>query len=351
MNLKHFIALFKARSMEFFRDQETFIWNLIFPVLLVFGFAFVFSGGDQTVFKVGTVGVKPAGFAFGDIRQISFVRYPLKPGETTEAGREKALQRLREHQLDFLVDFEQNTYYINDKSPNSLLVQRLFLTETAVTQPAKQASPGAFRKGTASGDAIRYVDKLVPGVIGMNLMFSCLFGVGYVIVRYRKNGVLKRLKATPVSAATFISAQAISRLVIVVLTSVAVYIATDFFLHFVMKGSYLLLIVLTLLASLCMISLGLVFASRLKSEELANGLINLVTFPMMIGSGVFFSLDGTPEALQAFSKVFPLTHFVEASRAVMLQGAGFMEILPNLAFLAVLTVVFFAISAFTFRWE
>jgi len=130
-----------------------------------------------------------------------------------------------------------------------------------------------------------------------------------------------------------------------------VFSGTNIFLHFVVNGSYLLLIFVTILAILCMISFGLIFAARLKSEELASGLMNLITFPMIIFSGVFFSLEGTPKIMQSASKFFPLTHFIEASRAIMIDGADFIQILPNLLVLTGMTVIFLITASVLFRWE
>ncbi|MFO8041565.1 MAG: ABC transporter permease, partial [Alkalispirochaeta sp.] len=113
----------------------------------------------------------------------------------------------------------------------------------------------------------------------------------------------------------------------------------------------LLLLLLTTLAILCMIAVGLVFASRIKSEELAGGLLNLVTFPMIILSGVFFSLEGTPRIMQRVSRALPLTHFTEGARAIMIEGAGLAQVAPNLLFLAVLTAVLLVVAAGLFRWE
>jgi len=185
----------------------------------------------------------------------------------------------------------------------------------------------------------------------MNMMFSCLFGVGFVIVRYRKNGVLKRLKATPVRPVEFVSAQAVSRLLIVILTSVAVYTGSNFFLDFLMLGSYVHLLLVTAMGIISMIALGMIFAARIKSEELANGLMNLVLWPMIVFSGVFFSLEGTPSVLQRVANLFPLTHFIESARAIMLDGAGMMEIYPHLMALAGLTVLFTGVASLMFKWE
>jgi ABC-type multidrug transport system permease subunit len=317
--------------MEFLRDRGTLFWNLVFPLFLVFGFAFAFSGQDENLFKIGISGA-PEAHLFLEEPHIEFVDY---------ASVETALDKLRHHQIDMVIDFSEDEYYINEESAKGAVAEKIFLA----------SSPASFSRESVSGEPIRYVDWFVPGVIGMNMMFSCIFGVGWIIVRYRKNGVLKRLKATPVRAIEFVSAQLVSRLYIVLITAAVVFGGSNLFLHFMMQGSYLNLLLVTALATVCMISFGLIFAARLKSEELANGLMNLALWPMMAFSGIFFSLEGTPLILQRISRVFPLTHYIEASRAIMLDGAGLPEIMPNLLVLLGLTALFLVVSAFSFKWE
>jgi len=345
MLIRQFAALYKARTMEFVRDRGTFYWNLLFPIFLVFGLAFAFSGGDNTLYKVGVVGKPDASVAMLGMEQMQSIAY-------ADAG--EALQKLERHQIDFFIDFDASSFTINKESNKGRFLRALFVAQQAASaNPAASGgtSSGTFTEFTVSGRATRYVDWLVPGVIGMNMMFSSLFGVGYVIVRYRKNGVLKRLKATPVHALNFVAAQAASRLVIVLLTSAFVFAGTNMLLHFMMRGHYFDLLLLTTLGILCMISLGLVFASRMKSEEMAGGVLNIITFPMLALSGVFFSLEGSPAILRTVSRFFPLTHFIEAARKIMLDGAGLAQIGPNLAVLAGLTVVFLALSSALFKWE
>ena len=202
-----------------------------------------------------------------------------------------------------------------------------------------------------NGKEIRYVDWLIPGVLGMNVMFSSLFGVGYVIVRYRKNGVLKRLKATPLTPFEFLSAQVVSRLWLIVMVTSLVYAGTDLFVGFRMNGSYLTLLLVLTLGTLSMISLGLIIAARMANEEAANGLLNMLSWPMMLLSGVWFSLEGSPAIVQQLALLLPLTHFTEAAREVMIDGAGLWEIRWHLAVLAAMTGIFMAIGARTFRWE
>jgi ABC-type multidrug transport system permease subunit len=233
-------------------------------------------------------------------------------------------------------------YWVNDSNPKGYLLERLLLAVESTSSVQRQ---------TVSGREIRYVDWLISGLLGMNMMFSALFGVGYVIVRYRKNGVLRRFKVTPLGAFEFLSAQVVSRLWLILITSTMVFAGTNAVIHFHMEGSYFDLFLVLLLGSLCMISLGMVVASRIKSEELASGILNLLTWPMMFLSGVWFSLDGAPRWLQSLAQLFPLTHVIESARAIMTEGATLAQVGPNLGVLFGLSVVFMAVGTAIFRWE
>jgi ABC-type multidrug transport system permease subunit len=345
MVIKQFTALFKARNMEFVRDRGTFAWNLMFPLFLVLGIAFAFSGGEEKLYKIGVVDTavgSAVGTADAPLPIVAMEQMQIIPYDNAAA----ALEKLERHQIDLVIDHDKRQFTINKESNKGRLLRDLFIAQ----QGSTPAAP-LFSENSVTGRATRYVDWLVPGVIGMNMMFSSLFGVGYVIVRYRKNGVLKRFKASPVNAINFVSAQAASRLVIVLLTSVFVFTGSNLILHFMMRGSYLNLLLLTVLGILCMISIGLVFASRMRSEEMAGGILNFVTFPMLALSGVFFSLEGSPPILRTISRAFPLTHFTEAARKIMLDGAGLVQIAPNLLVLGGMTAVFLLLSAALFKWE
>lgn len=202
-----------------------------------------------------------------------------------------------------------------------------------------------------SGSAVRYVDWLFPGILGMNMMFSCLFGVGYVVLRYRKSGFLKRLHATPLSAFEFLSAQVLSRLTLILVVTATLYGGIAAIIGFHNAGSLLLLVLLAVLGALSMIALGLTIAARFSSEELVGGLLNVLTWPMMVLSGIWFSLEGAPRWVQWAAHVFPLTHVLDGARAVMLDGAGLAQIAPNLLYLAVTALAFLAFGAWSFRWR
>jgi ABC-2 type transport system permease protein len=184
----------------------------------------------------------------------------------------------------------------------------------------------------------------------MNMMFSALWGVGYVVVRYRKNGVLKRLKATPLTALEYLSAQMLSRLFLLMFTLVVVWTGCHLIFSFTMVGSYVLLALVFFLGSLSLTSLGLILASRGTSEELTTGILNFISWPMMFLSEVWFSIEGAPRWVQLFSQAFPLTHLLTAARKIMSDGAGLVAILPEITTLSIMSVVFIAIGAFLFSW-
>lgn len=185
----------------------------------------------------------------------------------------------------------------------------------------------------------------------MNMMFSCLFGVGYVIVRYRKNGMLKRLKATPLTSLEFLAAQITSRLWLILVSTALVFIGTDQIIGFPMFGSYFALLVVFAVGALSLISLGMLVAARTTSEELAAGLLNVLSWPMTFLSGVWFSLEGVRPILQKAAQFAPLTHIIDAARAIMFDGAGLMDISGHLLALIAMSAGALAISAWLFRWE
>jgi ABC-2 type transport system permease protein len=332
--IRRLLSVFHARNLEFLRDRGTLIFTLLLPIMLVIGMGFVFGGPPRPLFKVGELGAATDAHAhpFLEERYVQFV--PL-------ADEGAAVHKLTHQQLDLLVDFRSSTrYWVNTDSPKGYVVERLLLA----------AEPGA-RREPVSGKAERYVDWLFPGILGMNMMFSCLFGVGYVVLRYRKSGFLKRLHATPLTAFEFLSAQVLSRLTLIVVVTTILYIGIGAIIHFHSAGSTALLALLAILGALSMIALGLTIAARFSSEELVGGLLNVLTWPMMLLSGIWFSLEGSPRWVQWVAHVFPLTHLLEAARAVMLDGAGLAQIAPNLLYLALTTLIFLAFGAWSFRWR
>ena len=333
--MREFLALLVARNKEYYRDRASISWAFLFPLLVIIACALAFSNPDNSVFRIGVHGDMsgdPVVGAFLDQPYIKAVEYD---------DLDKGLARVRHQQLDMLLSASGGgRYWINGNSTPGRAVETLFAPTAA-----------DFQREELSGREVRYVDWVIPGVLGMNLMFGSLFGVGYVIVRYRHNGVLKRLHATPVSAFNFLSAQMASRLIIVVLVNGLIFVGCLFFLDLIVLGSYLNLLLITILGALAMIVLGLLVASRTANEELAGGLLNIASWPMLLMSEVWFSLDEAPRWMQELANLLPLTHVVKATRAVMIEGATLAEVNGHLVWLVVMTAVCLALSSFLFRWH
>ena len=339
--MKRIFAIFHARNLEFVRDRSSLAWNLVLPVLLVVGLTFAFSGENKNQYKVAVMADGLAANAQPDtaLHPIINTQYINFYGVEDQ---QRTLGKVSRHQVDMLLDLRsgENNYWINSDAVSGYFMQQL-LTASAGPEITKQA---------VTGKEIRYVDWVVPGILGMNIMFGCLFGVGYVIVRYRKSGYLKRVSATPLSSTEFLIAQILSRLMIVVATTALVFSGTNFFMDFRVEGSYLDLLIVLVVGTFSLLALGLLIASRVTSEELAGGLLNMLTWPMMLLSGVWFSMEGAHPILQKIADISPLTHMLKAARGIMIDGQTLMELSYHLGVLVVMGLVFIVLGAWMFKW-
>ncbi|HED35431.1 MAG TPA: ABC transporter permease [Gammaproteobacteria bacterium] len=335
MSWKGFAGVLRARNREFVRDRSALAWNILFPVLIILGFGFAFTGDRLGQYKVGVIkDIEDSHLAFFSLRYMRFIA-------VVDSDRAAAIEKVRRHQLDMLIDVQQLRYWVNSTSPAGYMIEKVLA-----------GSGGkSYSRQVVEGRQIRYVDWLVPGVLAMNMMFSALFGVGYVVVRYRKNGVLKRLQATPLSALEFLAAQIVSRLWLIMAITITVYLGCHWLIGFTMSGNYFNLLLVFVLGAFSMISMGLVVAARVRSEEMAGGLLNMLSWPMMFLSGVWFSLEGLQPWVQKLALIFPLTHITAAARGIMLDGAGLLDIWQNLLALLIMSVIFIFLGVWMFRWE
>lgn len=232
---KRIFAVFRARNLEFVRDKGSIGWSFFMPILLIIGMSFAFDGDGKAIYKVGVMNALPdntsasgkSGFhpddsvkhSFWTIKHVEFVVYQ---------DMAKAQSKVQQHAIDLLVDWQQKAYWVNDTSPNGYMTEQLLL-----------GAETGYQREVLNGREIRYIDWLVPGILGMNIMFGSLIGASYVIVRYRKNSVLKRLKATPLKATEFIIAQILSRLMVVIGMASLVFVICNMLFDFFMLGSYL----------------------------------------------------------------------------------------------------------------
>ncbi len=335
-------AIIHARNLEFFRDKAALSWNILFPLLLIAGVYFGFNDLSNYSFKVGVIGqaseLKQELIAL-PISDLDYINYVDIPNE------KKGLKSLNQFGIDMLIDPLHKTYWFNERSKEGYFLDKLIQKSLAgnllYTRIHLESTP------------VRYADWVWMGILVINIMYGCLYGIGYVIVRYRKNGHLKRLQVTPISVTQFLIAQVVSRLGIVLVSSLVVVLGCYFLLKPQLASSldWVSLSAVCLLGTLSFISLGLLLCSRVTSEELSRGLIELVSWPMLICSGAWFSLEGTHPWLQKFAYTLPSTHFIEALRQIALYGADLSDVMLNITFLAGSTFLFFLVGITLFKWQ
>jgi ABC-2 type transport system permease protein len=273
--MKKLFALIKARNLEFYRDRAALSWTLIFPFIVLAGFTYGYSGKSDPLINIKVTGIENLDRApFSTLKEIPGIDIQI----ASSGG--DVLKKLSRYETDLVIQVNSDgktfSYSTNQDSERGKLAERLLKDEMKnLFEPRPQLS-----YQPVVGKKVRYSDWLLPGLLAMNIMFGSMFGVGYVIVRYRKNGVLKRLRATPLRAFQFLTAQIISRMILMVSTSFLVVggamIITGFQAANFSEIAIDLFIFLCISAA-AMISVGLVVAAQISSEEVADGILNLLT--------------------------------------------------------------------------
>ncbi len=240
-------------------------------------------------------------------------------------------------------------YHFDPTRPDARIAR--LEVDDAIQRSAGRKDPVAFRESEIHEKGSRYIDFLLPGILGLNLMGTGIWGIGFSIVNARLKKTLKVMVATPMRKSDFLLAQIGSRFVFLILELVLILAFGVVAFQVPIRGSLAVLGLTAALGSLAFAGMGLLVASRARTLEAANGLMNLVMVPMWLLSGVFFSSERFPDAAQPFIKALPLTALNDALRAVMLEGKGLPAIGGMLAVLVAWALVSFASALKIFRWQ
>jgi ABC-2 type transport system permease protein len=340
------VQLTRVRYREFFREPEAVFWVFIFPVLLAAGLGIAFRNRAAERISVAVVNAAPEAVEWAAaLRRTEGLDVSLLPDSA-------AAEELRIGNVAVVVapaGPNQVEYRYDDSRPESRTAR--LLVDDAIQRGAGRRDPLAVRERQVREPGARYIDFLVPGLLGMNLMGSGIWGLGFAIVDARKKRLLKRLIATPMSKAQYLASFVLSRLTLLVI-EVGLLLGFGVLVFGVpLRGSLPLLVAICLLSSLAFASLGLLIASRAQTMEGASGLMNLVMLPMWIFSGVFFSASRFPEQIQPFIQTLPLTAVIDALRANILRGAGWHMIAGELAIIVAWMAGSFLLALKLFRWR
>ncbi|MGH9260960.1 MAG: ABC transporter permease, partial [Acidimicrobiales bacterium] len=261
-----------------------------------------------------------------------------------------AQRALRTGRIALLVVPGDTLVYRYDSTRTESRLARLEVDE-ALQRARGRRDPAVVRDDRVTEPGARYIDFLIPGLLGMNLMGSGMWGVGFSVVQARQKRLLKRLIATPMRRGDYLLSYVLSRLIFLVL-EIAALVGFGWLMFDVgVRGSLALLAGLTLLGSLSFSALGMLVASRARTIEAVSGLMNLVMLPMWMLSGTFFSYARFPDAMQPLVRALPLTAVNDALRAVMIDGAGLTAVARDVTVAAVWGVVSIVVALKIFRWQ
>jgi ABC-type multidrug transport system permease subunit len=341
------VQLTLVRFREFVREPEAVFWTFIFPILLAAGLGIAFRQRGPDKVQVGVVES-----AAGATAVIQALRKDT--ALVVEAyGDSAAARALRTGKIALLVvpaSARDSVRYVYDRGRSEAVTARV-LVDRAVQSGAGRVDPVRASDTYVTEAGSRYIDFLIPGLLGMNLMGSSVWGIGFSIVTARSKKLLKRLMATPMSRAQYLLSFLASRLVFLILEVVTLLGFGHWAFGVPLRGSLATLFLVSLLGAVSFGGLGLLAASRARTTEAVSGIMNFIMLPMWIFSGVFFSSSNFPEMVQPFVRMLPLTAVNDALRANMLEGASLATVTPQLLVIVVWGIVTFFAALKLFRWR
>lgn len=345
--------LYLTRLREFYRQPARIFWVYGFPTVLAVGLGYAFQSREPEPIQVDVI--KNA--ASADVEKA----LSAKPARTGRPGRPAILFKVRPEE-------EANHRLLTGRTP--LLVEKMthggIVYHYDPTRPesavARSAVDDALQRANGREDRIevrdiqirepgsRYIDFLIPGLIGLNTMGGGLWGVGFLLVNFRIAKLLKRFRATPMPRENFLFAVLGARLTFLVPDVGVLLLMGTWMFRMPIRGSLGLVALIELVGALAFAGIGLLIASRANSTEAVSGLMNLVMLPMWLFSGVFFSSDRFPDTVQPFIQALPLTQLISALRLVILEGAGIAAVSGSLLILTAWAVGTFLLALRLFRW-
>lgn len=333
-----------TRFKGFIREPEAVFWTFVFPILMAAGLGLAFRQHGPDKPHIGVVTNAVSAPAIAALKKDTTI-------VTESYGDSAARKALRTGKIAILVVPQAGgVQYVYDQARGDAATARL-LANRAIQREAGHVDPVPANDSYVSEKGSRYIDFVVPGLLGMNLMGSGIWGLGFAIVTARNQKLLKRYMATPMKRSQYLLSFLLSRLVFLVLEVATLLLFGRYVFGVPLRGSFAVLALICLLAAFSFSALGLLVASRATTTEGVQGIMNFIMLPMWILSGVFFSSANFPAVVQPFIKALPLTAVNDALRANMLEGATLAGVAPQLLVMVLWMVISFVVALKIFRWR
>ncbi len=340
------VQLTLVRAREFLREPEAVFWTFLFPVLMTVGLGIAFRNKPESAVKVAVLAAAPSATATLErLRGNPLLEMQL----LDDSASARALRTGKVALVIVPRGAAAVEYRFDDTRPEGIAARRI--ADDALQRKAGRSDPIAVEEARVRERGSRYIDFLIPGLLGMSLLGSGVWGTGFPIVDARRKRLLKRLVATPMPKPAYLGSFILSRIALLVAEAGALLLFGRLVFGVPLRGSLAVLGLICLLGALAFGGLGLLIASRCRTLEGASGLMNLAMVPMWVFSGIFFSSSRFPAAIQPVVQALPLTAVNDALRANMLEGATLAQVVPELGVTAAWLVVSFAIALKIFRWQ
>jgi len=334
-----------ARMMGFLREPEALFWVFAFPLLLALALGIAFRNSGPQKSNVGVVLGPGADSVLAALRaspELSVKTYSASDAD----------QALRRGKAAVMVRPDATgpaTLSYDPARPETRLAHLEVVNALEAAAGRHDVVPLQLDTQPRAGS--RYIDFLIPGLLGLNLLGTGMWGIGFPVANARQLKLLKRMVATPMKRGDYLLAMMLARMVWLALEVAAILVFGRYAFGVMMRGSWLGFVVVTLVGALAFSALGLLVASRARTIEAVSGLMNVAMMPMWLLSGSFFSADRFPQIMQPLVRALPLTATNDALRALMNEGASLTAVLPQLGVVAAWGLVSFFVALQIFRWE
>ncbi|MCW3490374.1 ABC transporter permease [Dethiobacter alkaliphilus] len=340
------------------RNRSSLFWHFAFPLIFMVLFGLIFSGGVTSPIRVGMVDTS---LELGEAFNSAFAE--IDNATLVEGEKDELIDDLKNGGLDAVIVLDEST------AANSLIDVEIFYDQTEnltggmarsfIISLLDQIRMQAFAvpelfdvtETSVARETLSYMSFLMPGVIGMSIMFSALFGTSYPLVMEREKGILRRLRLTLVTPVSFIGAKTVGLLAIAFMQAAIIIITGILFFDVQIVGSLWAASFVVLIGCLMMVALGLLVAGLANRLESVDAIANSIGMPMMFLAGTFFPVDGAPRWLQTIATVLPLTYLNDALREILVTGSTLVDVSNTLLIIVAWTVVFFAFAIYLFKWE
>ncbi len=364
--MNQFLQLISINFKEFFRQPGIIFWAVFFPILMAWGLGVAFTQKETLVQKIAMVSKGKASETSNEKWNEWILQSDLENSGTfeveigtQETGKvryqfmlmdwDSALLLLKKGVTELIVTTGNDSLQFHF-DPNNPEAQLIYLQLQAELHNLGEVSDQTTSVVPLKQKGTRYIDFLVPGLLCMSVMMSCMWGISYGMIDKRSKKLLRRMLATPMSKSLFLAAQFVARLGLSFLEAAILLLFCYFYFDVTISGGFVPFLLIFLAGNVAFTGIAIFASARTSDTRVGNGLVNLVVMPMMILSGIFFSYHNFPDWAVAIIEKLPLTLMADYTRSVFIEGAGISQIMMPFAILSGIGLIFFGIGLRIYKW-